>query len=218
MLPFSRAEFFAVFARYNEAVWPAQFALCALAVVAVVLSQRRSYRASRGAFVILAVLWLWMGVVYHAGFFAEVNPAAFIFAGVFIVEALLLLQLSTRKNVMFAPHNNAPGWAGALLVALGLIIYPMLSVAAGHVYPGQPTFGLPCPTTIFTVGVLVWALPTVPRRVFVIPMLWSLVGTVGAFQLSVPEDLSLLLTLAVVAFVAIAHKKTPIGKTLHHAA
>jgi hypothetical protein len=200
--PFSRAEFFAVFARYNDAVWPAQFALYALAIAAVILALRRSSGASRAAFVILALLWLWMGVVYHAGFFAEVNPAAIGFSAVFLVQALLLFYLATQKNVVIAPHNAAAGWAGASLVILGLLVYPMMSIAAGHEYPAQPTFGLPCPTTIFTLGILVWAIDTAPRRVFVIPVLWSLIGTVGALQLGVPEDFSLALSVAVVAVVA----------------
>lgn len=209
--PFSRAEFFAVFARYNDAVWPAQFALYALAIAAVILALRRSSGSSRATFVILAALWLWMGVVYHAGFFAEVNPAAIVFAGVFLVEALLLLYLGTRRNVVIAPRNDAAGWAGAGLVILSLVVYPMMSIAAGHEYPAQPTFGLPCPTTIFTLGILVWAINTSPRRVFVIPVLWSVVGTAAAFQLGVPEDFSLALSVAVVAFVVLARTAATIG-------
>lgn len=39
-LPFSVTDFFAVFARYNTAVWPAQVFLAALAVVAIALALR----------------------------------------------------------------------------------------------------------------------------------------------------------------------------------
>jgi hypothetical protein len=215
--PFSRAEFFSVFARYNDAVWPAQFILYVLAIAAVILALRRSSGGSRAAFVILAVLWGWMGVVYHAGFFAEVNPAAIVFAGVFLVQALMFLYLATRKNVVIAPRNDVAGWTGAGLVALGLVIYPMMSIAAGHEYPAQPTFGLPCPTTIFTLGILTWAMNTSPRRVFIIPVLWALIGTSAAFQLGVPEDLSLALSVAVVALAALA-RKTSIHRTVRRAA
>ena len=51
-----------------------------------------------------------------------------------------------------------------------------------------------------------WAMETAPRRVFVIPVLWSLIGTVAALQLEVPEDLLLALSVAVVALVALARK------------
>jgi hypothetical protein len=205
--PFSRAEFFDVFARYNESVWPAQIALYALAVIAIVLALRRSSANSRGAHVVLAILWFWMGVIYHAGFFAEINPAAILFAAVFVVQAVIFAKVALGpRAVVFAPRNNLAGWTGGGLIVLGLFVYPMMSVAAGHHYPSQPTFGLPCPTTIFTLGMLLWAIDTAPRRLFVIPLLWAVTGTAAALQLGATEDLSLTLSLAVVGFVSLARK------------
>jgi hypothetical protein len=60
---------------------------------------------------------------------------------------------------------------GAALVAFALIVYPVLSRLLGHEYPAVPTFGLPCPTTIFTVGVLLFAKAALPRSVLVVPLL-----------------------------------------------
>ena len=203
-LPFTRSEFFAVFARYNDAVWPAQLGLYALAIVAVILSLRRSGTASRIALSSLAALWLWMGVVYHAGFFARVNPAAIGFAAAFVVQACLFLRLAVRGKVMVAPRNDPAGWAGAALVIFGLAVYPLMSVAAGHHYPAQPTFGLPCPTTIFTLGIMLWMLGSVPRHLFVIPLLWAMTGSLAALQLGVTEDLSLAAALLMTAIVWLA--------------
>jgi hypothetical protein len=202
ILPFSRAEFFSVFARYNETVWPAQAGLYALAIVAVFLALRRSVAASRGTHVVLAVLWLWMGVVYHAGFFAAINPAALGFALIFVVQSVLFAVLAIRQTtVAYAPRKNLAGLAGGLLIVLGLVVYPMLSLAAGHRYPAQPTFGLPCPTTIFTLGLLLWARDRIPSAAFIIPVLWAGIGTFGAVQLGVSEDLSLAFSVTVVACV-----------------
>jgi hypothetical protein len=204
MLPFSRAEFFTVFARYNESVWPAQAVLYALAIIVVVLALRRSVAASRGTPAVLAVLWLWMGIVYHAGFFADINPVALVFAVIFIVQSVLFAVLAVRpKAGAFQPRRDLAGWAGGVLVVLGLLIYPILSVAAGHHYPAQPTFGLPCPTTIFTLGMLLWAIDTIPWPVLIIPVLWAAIGTVAAIQLGVSEDLSLAFSVTVVAVVLI---------------
>jgi hypothetical protein len=72
-----------------------------------------------------------------------------------------------------------------------LLVYPALSMVTGHHYPEMPTFGLPCPTTIFTVGVLALAKPPVPRVVLIVPILWSLIGVQAAFLLGVPQDLAL---------------------------
>lgn len=197
-LPFSRAEFVSVFARYNESVWPAQLVLYALAIAAVILAARHSAGASRITHAILATLWLWMGVVYHAGFFSDINPAAFAFAVVFVIQAAIFTRLaSERRPVVFAFHNDTPGWAGATLIALSLVFYPLMSVIAGHRYPGAPTFGLPCPTTIFTLGILLWGTRAL-RHAFIIPVVWALTGLFAAFRLGMPEDFSLVFALMVV--------------------
>jgi hypothetical protein len=42
-----------------------------------------------------------------------------------------------------------------LLIVHAMLVYPVLGIVSGHVYPGQPIFGVaPCPTTIFTFGLL----------------------------------------------------------------
>jgi hypothetical protein len=190
-MPFSRAEFFWIFARYNDAVWPAQIVLNALAVSAAFLAFRRSVAASRAANMILAALWLWMAVAYHAAFFVVINPLAIGFAVVFGIQSLLFISLAFEPEPIYRPKRDFAGLAGALLIVFSLAIYPALSVAAGHAFPAQPTFGLPCPTTIFTLGMLLWAAGIAPKRLFIIPVLWTAIATVGAVQLGVIEDVSL---------------------------
>jgi len=65
-LPFTRAQFLAVFAQYNDAVWPAQvFAIATgLAMLALVLMPSRHGDRVIGAG--LAAMWAWTGVAYHA--------------------------------------------------------------------------------------------------------------------------------------------------------
>lgn len=89
-------------------------------------------------------------------------------------------------------------WLG-LLIAFALVIYPAIGKLVGHDYPASPTFGLPCPTTIFTVGVLLLTKATTPRWVYVAPVLWSMIGSAAAFLLGVYQDLGLL----VAGFVAL---------------
>jgi len=70
--------------------------------------------------------------------------------------------------------------------------YPVASHLLGHRYPEMPTFGLPCPTTIFTLGMLLLCVSPVPRLLLAIPLLWVGVGTVGAFTFAMYEDFTLL--------------------------
>jgi hypothetical protein len=86
-LPFTVPEFFEVFARYNQAVWPIQIMFVVIAVVAAIAVWAQPVRYSRVVLLILAALWAWIGVVYHAMFFRSINPAAALFAALFIAQA-----------------------------------------------------------------------------------------------------------------------------------
>jgi hypothetical protein len=187
--PFSADQFFDAFVRYNEAVWPAQILLVALAVAAVVLAFVRPLWHGRAIGAILGALWVWMGGAYHWSFFAGINPAATLFGAAFVVEGVLLAWLVGRSGgLRFEPRRDAPGIAGGLLLAYALAIYPVLSIAQGHAYPAQPTFGLPCSTTIFTIGLLLWARPRAPWVLFIVPVAWSVVASSAVRLFGVWED------------------------------
>ena len=95
------------------------------------------------------------GAVYHLGFFRQINPAATLFGLSFLAEGLLLLALGGwRERLRFAWTPTAAGALGAVLVSYAVALYPGLGYALGHRYPASPTFGLPCPTTILTLGLL----------------------------------------------------------------
>ena len=79
-LPFSVEQFFAVFVQYNTTVWPAQCVLFALGLIAVVLVLWPRARSGSIVSAILALLWAWLGVVYHLMFFTAINPLAIAFA------------------------------------------------------------------------------------------------------------------------------------------
>ena len=56
-----------------------------IVVVALVVGGRPSH--SRWIVAILALFWGWMAVAYHFAYFARINPAAWLFAGLFLVQA-----------------------------------------------------------------------------------------------------------------------------------
>jgi hypothetical protein len=192
-LPFSVDQFFAVIRQYNESVWPAQVLLLLLGVAAVAfLSVRRPWR-SVAISGILALLWGWTGLVYHLAFFAGINPLAYVFGALSLVGAGVFVWLGmVRRELDFNLRGDARGAFGLVLVAFALVLYPAWSTFAGHAYPNLPTFGLPCQTTLFTIGMLAMARGSKVRYAFVMPILWSLVGGQAAFLLDVPPDLGLL--------------------------
>lgn len=191
-LPFDAAEFFAVFARYNRAVWPAPLLLLGTGVFAVGMAMRSRPWSDRVVSAILAVLWIWMGVVYHIGFFRAINPAATLFGALFVLQGIALgITGVFSRQLRFRFRPTRRGVVGTLLLAYALLAYPLLAYLLGHRYPATPTFGLPCPTTIFTLGLLLWTEQRVPAFLMIIPLAWSLVGTSAALQLGVREDLGL---------------------------
>lgn len=192
-LPFTREQFFDVFAQYNQYVWPAQIVLLGIAVACVIALVRRG-TGGRAIGWALALFWAWMAIAYHVAFFAKINPAAWFFAAFFWAGAALFAWHAQRGALRFelgVPTTRVERAASFTLVAYALVGYPLVGALAGQRYPAMPTFGLPCPTTIFTLGLLLLA-PRVPVGVLVVPLAWSLVGSVAAFQLGVVEDLGLL--------------------------
>ncbi|MCW8827452.1 MAG: DUF6064 family protein [Gammaproteobacteria bacterium] len=197
-LPFSTEEFFGVFRQYNEAVWPAQVFLVGLALAAVVLVLKPRRWSGVGISAILAFLWAWLAVAYHFAFFTRVNPLAYLFAGVSLAGAVVFFwQGVVRRRLQFAWVGGGRAFTGTALVLFVLTLYPIWSWYAGHAYPHMPTFGLPCPTTLFTIGLLAFLVPPYPRTPFIVPVLWALVGAQAAFLLGVHQDLGLLVAAAV---------------------
>ncbi len=192
-LPFTVEQFFGVFRLYNSSVWPAQVVLLLLAVLAIIFIALRRPWSGVAVSAILALLWVWLGTAYHLAFFARINPVAYGFGALSIVGGFLFAWHGViRRRLEFAFAKNVRTGLGLALLAFALLVYPVWSTLAGHAYPELPTFGLPCPTTIFTIGVLALASGTSLRAVLPVPVLWTLVGSQAAFLLDVKPDLGLL--------------------------
>ena len=210
-LPFTTEQFFAVFRDYNEAVWPAQVFLSGLSLIALIAMFVPRSWSGLVVSLVLAFLWAWLAVAYHFFFFARINPLAYVFGGVSFAGSLVLgWQGVIRRRLRFGWVGGARAASGVLLVAYALVLYPVWSWFAGHRYPDTPTFGLPCPTTIFTVGVLAFLTTPYPRSTFVVPILWCTVGAQAAILLGVPQDFGLIVAGIVgLALVAMSNPRGP---------
>jgi hypothetical protein len=210
-LPFTADQFLDVFRRYNLAVWPAQPVLTAAGVVAVLVAAYGRGNSGRVVSGILGALWLWMSLAYHVAFFVSINRAAVLFAAVFAGQAALFVWIAFRTPVVsYRPQSIVSIALGAVLFAYALVVYPAISYAVGHRYPAAPTFGLPCPTTILTLGLLAWAGTALPRRVFIVPLLWAVIGTSAALSLGMVEDCGLLVSaIAVLIWVPLGRRVRP---------
>jgi hypothetical protein len=192
--PFSAAQFVDILKQYNESVFPMQIIFYLLAVVAIYLVIKPNAKSDRIISAVLAFLWLWMGIVYHYLFFAPVNPAAYSFGSAFIVQAALFLVFGVfQSNLSFRFAGDKFGITGIILILFALFIYPVLGFLFGNIYPGSPTFGLPCPTTIFTFGLLLLNRKKFPVGLLLIPFIWSIIGSTASINFGIIEDGGLLL-------------------------
>ena len=181
-----------MFVRYNESMWPLPLLLVAVGLAFAVLASSAPQR-SRRLIATLAALWAYMAIAYHLAFLTSLTPAALLFAALFLAEAVLLAWhgLRTRRLHVAVPLDRASRLVGGALIAYALIGYPAVAALAGQRYPAMPTFGLPCPSTIFTFGVLVWCVRPVPWSLLVVPLVWTVVAVSGAIAFGIVEDFAL---------------------------
>jgi hypothetical protein len=211
-LPFTVEEFFEIFRQYNTSVFPAQIFLNLLAVILIISSLKKTTLFSKYISIGLGLLLLWMGIVYHFLFFSKINPAANVFALAFVLQGIIFFYFGAYKGkLFFAFRNDWISVTGTVLIIYALIVYPILGILFDRTYPANPTFGLPCPTTIFTFGILLWTIQKVPIYLIMIPFLWSIIGLSAAINIKVYEDFGLIIAALIgTAGIILNNKKVKI--------
>ena len=203
-LPFTTEQFMKVLEDYNLSVWPMQIVCNLLALLVIILPIRKNQKADNFISLILAFFWIWMGIMYHYAFFTTINKAAYVFAGIFVLQGILFFYIHFfKQGLSFRFSNDLYGLTGSLFMVYALIIYPVLGYFSGHIYPSSPTFGLPCPTTIFTFGILLWSGKKLPVVLLLIPLIWSVIGFSASFFLGILEDIGLIVSALLFLFLVI---------------
>lgn len=192
-MPFTSEEFLNLFEEYNISLWPLQMLLYLLGIFAITFIMIRKRTEGVAVNVSLAILWFWMGAVYHLLYFSTINSLAFLFGIMFIIQSAIFIWSGVLGDqLVYRWKLDVKGITGLLFVIFSFLIYPFLSAFFGHSYPQTPTFGLPCPTTIFTFGILLFSTKKLSWYIFIIPLVWSFIGFSAALNLDMKEDYSLL--------------------------
>src|SRR5690349_11192346 len=120
-LPFTGEQFFDLFGAYNEALWPAAVALWIASVVILALRLVGHRPHDRWISALLVAHWAWSALAYHVAFFTRINPAAWLFAALFLGQAVLFFRAGVvQRRLSFTPWGSA--WAP---LAWGLIVYSL---------------------------------------------------------------------------------------------
>jgi hypothetical protein len=205
-------ELLELFTRYNEDLWPVHLVAYAAGVAAVaLLFARRRGRADRVIAGLLAALWLWLGVVFQGLYATGVDVVlGTAYAVMFVLQAYLLFRHGVlRGELTFRPRAGFTGAVGWAALAYAVIVYPVIGAVVGHGWPESPLMGMaPCPTTIFTFGLLLLATPPVPRRLLVVPFAWAVLAPPAAMARGVYEDAGLLIAgILTVALVLVRDRR-----------
>lgn len=192
MFTFIEKEFLEMLANYNEVIWPAQIFAYVIAVVAVLFCFIRSKYSDKIILASLALFWLWNGIVFCGMFWPEIYPYAYIFAILQTFQGILFLFGIIRSKLSFRFSLNGYTIVGLIFIVYSLLVYQLFGMGIGHEYPKFFAPGLtPCPTTIFTFGILLLTDKRFPNYYLVIPLLSALAGILPALN-GILEDYGLL--------------------------
>jgi hypothetical protein len=196
MLPtFTLAQFLEMMSRYNKTFWPLQLVAYGLGIVAVAMAIRTSQHSGRIISAILVMFWLWVGIFFNLVYFSPLYSLAIVFVALFVIEAGILAFTGVFQGILsFKAKTDIYGMAGALLVLYSMAGYPAIEYLLGRGYPSSLPFGLvPCPMTVFTLGILLWSNKKPTWYVLAIPILYSLSGVIPIWK-GIVEDIGLVVS------------------------
>ncbi len=192
-LPFTLEKLLDVFGKYNTAIWPMQVVAYVLAVAALLLAVKRTRYSTGIIGAILCFFWLWAGIGFCLLYFTKIYTLAYVLGVLSIIQAILFLAGVVKGRLSFHFQPNLYSIVGGVFVLYALAAYPLIGHAVGHGYPRWPPFGLvPCPTTVFTFGLLLWTDRRVPKHLLLIPLIDG-IGGVGPVFLGLVEDAGLVI-------------------------
>ena len=189
-LPFTPDQFFDVLAQYNRSFGAAAVVWWLASASALMAALWRPRDWTGPLIALMSALWIWNAVAYHALLFTTINPAAWAFAALFAIEGVLLASAGVQGRLSWL-YPRAPLSTVGVVLAVYALVYPFASLSLAHAYPRTPTFGVPCPTTILTIGVLLTLRNPPPVALVLIPVVWSAIGGSAAFLFGVWTDLPL---------------------------
>ena len=191
--------FYDMFSTYNQAVWPMPIVMYIMAITAFLFSLQRKKSWNAVILFILSFLWLWNGIVFSLMYFVKFSPMFYLSALLFSFQAVVLFlngsNLIPKPRISFRIQNNFNTWVGMIFIIYALILYPLIGWATGHSYPAGPILGTaPCPSAIFTVGIMLFAEKKIPKLLLIVPVIWGLTGLIPVRVYQVYADIGLIIS------------------------
>ena len=186
MLPFDADSLFATIAYYHAAFRPLPWlaVVWGAAVIALALTA-----TSRASLLLLAVAWLWVGAAWHLATFAGINFAAPLYGAFFVLQGAILAWTAARGRLGLRYRGRLRDRAGLGLAVAALVAYPLLDRWSGIPWPAVRLPGAdPCPTALFTLGILLLADRRSAAGLMVLPVLWTFVAGATGWAVAIGRD------------------------------
>lgn len=113
-----------------------------------------------------------------------------------VIAILFFIDIFTAKIEFKFPETSGKRYFMLFLIFSAFALYPLIEYMSGHLYPKILLFGVaPCPTTIFSLALLIGVVPKVGKIIFILlifPAIFS--GLSTPTMLGIWADLLLLFT------------------------
>ena len=126
--------FYDIFFRYHSALWPMIIITYILGLLIIFLTIRRLEHSSQIISVILAFLWIWVGIFFFLIYGYRVNPTLYLVSGIlYCIQSVLFLFYGVYKNSFsFRIEKNGYAIVGMSMIVYALIIYPLIEIFRGN--------------------------------------------------------------------------------------
>ena len=193
MLSFSLEELLLVLESYNLFIWPLQIIVYVLIVLVLFFSLTPTQYSAKIVSAILSFFWLFTGIVFCFIYWVPNHIFGYIFGIFCVLQGLLFLYSIRRSDITIGSSDKTYKLIGILFVLYAIIGYQIFGYYLDHIYPKFFAAGLvPCPTTIFTLGIFLIINKSIPIKYFVIPLMISLGGFLAAYN-GIYEDIGLVI-------------------------
>jgi len=208
--------FYQIFASYNTTYLPVLGIFWVLLLISTVLVLVRPNRRTNTLIkVLLAVGFLWSGVVFFPFYMTMIAvPGALTSLGVGILFAIDALR---SRIAICLPKQGWLRYVTIILVVWALGLYSLTGYTLGHPYPQGPLPVAPCPMTILSIALISTSMDTLQKDrwpftlLFVLLIWWGFFSGLGApFLYGFYTDLTLFLTGLYGLFMLARHWKVAV--------
>jgi len=181
------------FAQYNEAIWPFQFLAIALSLIGLFYAFKKSKTSDWVIIGIMILFYLWNAFGFWLPMALDGYTTGYVFISIFVFQSGYLLYSGIKKRLSFQFHNSSSGIIGLVIIAYGLIFYPVVGLLVGRQYPALIFSPFcPCILNIYVMGMFLLTDKPMPRCLVMTPFVWGIIGFFFV-TMGLTEDIVLIL-------------------------